>query len=124
MNFRGGSGSGVMTWFIQRVTGAVLVAMVLFHFALMHFIQSSHEITYAWVAERFSDPLWKVFDETFLILALWHGFFGIKMVVDDYVRSNGWRIFWLAVLYTFAFFLFVMGTITVVSFQVPEVAAG
>jgi len=117
MSYKGSSDSGVITWFLQRVTGAILLLMLLFHFLLMHFIVRSNEITYRWVAERFANPMWKVFDESFLILALWHGFYGFKMVADDYIRSNGWRIFALSVAFLLAFALFVLGSITIVSFQ-------
>jgi len=117
MSFKGSSNSGVITWFLQRVTGAVLLLMVLFHFVFMHFVTRSQDITYEWVAKRFSNPLWKVFDESFLLLALWHGFYGFKMVADDYIRSNGWRIFWVSLAFLLAFLLLVMGSITVISFQ-------
>lgn len=117
MSYKGSSNTGVLSWFFQRVSGAVLLAMLLFHFILMHFIVRSDEITYRWVAERFSDPLWKVFDESFLLLALWHGFYGFKMVADDYVRSDGWRLFLESLAFLLAFGLLVMGSITILSFQ-------
>jgi succinate dehydrogenase / fumarate reductase membrane anchor subunit len=117
MSFKGSSNSGLLSWFFQRVSGVVLLLMLLFHFFIMHFYVRSSDITYKWVADRFSNPLWKIFDEGFLILALWHGFYGFKMVADDYIRSNGARIFWVSFAFILASLLFLLGSVTILSFQ-------
>jgi len=117
MSFKGSANSGVMTLFVQRISGIVLLFMLLFHFFVMHFVVKSHDITYEWVARRFANPLWKVFDESFLILALWHAFYGFKMVADDYFRSNGVRIFFITLVFILTLALFLLGSITILTFR-------
>ncbi len=44
------------------------------------------------VAERWTNPLWKVFDFFLLLFALTHGMNGLRYIVDDYVHRPGWAV--------------------------------
>jgi succinate dehydrogenase / fumarate reductase membrane anchor subunit len=54
-----------------------------------------------------------------LILALFHGLNGLRILVDDYIHSKGWRIVSLSTLYTIAFVFFALGALVILTFQVP-----
>ncbi len=77
---------GVWGWLFQRVTGVILVAGLLIHFIVMHY-SGPEQITYQYVMERFSNPLWKLFDLAFLISVVYHGFNGLRGIVLEYVSS-------------------------------------
>ncbi len=77
---------GFWSWFIQRVTGVLLVAGLLVHFIIMHY-SGPEQITYAYVMARFSNPFWKLFDLLFLLSVIYHGFNGVWGIVLEYVSS-------------------------------------
>ena len=77
-------------WLSQRVTGAFLLAGVLFHFFFMHFT-GPEKITYDVVIQRLSSPWWKTFDIIFLSTAIFHGFNGFWGLVLEYVHGEKLR---------------------------------
>lgn len=101
-------------WWIQRLSGLLLFILLLWHFFLMHFANAG-ELTYEWVYKNFNDYyiFYRVEVILFLILALYHGLGGIRMVVMDFSISKGFEraIFWV---FLFAgAVLFLWGTITI-----------
>ncbi|MDP8986912.1 MAG: succinate dehydrogenase, partial [Actinomycetota bacterium] len=86
------------------------------HFALTHIINDVVETDAAFVAERWDNPLWRLFDWSLLALALLHGLNGVRWSIDDYVRSPAWRAGVKAVVYTGTGILFAYGTFTIVTF--------
>ena len=104
------------SWFFMRVSGLVLVFLALVHFALTHIINDVVETDAAFVAERWDNPLWRLFDWSLLALALLHGLNGVRWSIDDYVRSPAWRAGVKAVVYTGSGILFAYGTFTIVTF--------
>ncbi len=104
------------SWFFMRVSGLVLVFLALIHFALTHIINDVVETDAAFVAERWDNPLWRLFDWSLLALALLHGLNGVRWSIDDYVRSPAWRAGVKAVVYTGTGILFAYGTFTIVTF--------
>ncbi len=111
------SGLELYAWLFMRVSGIVLLLMALGHLAIMHLIHSVDEINFAFVASRWANPLWRLYDWLLLTLALVHGVDGLRVREDDYVRAAGWRVFCLVLLYAFTFLLFVVGTMAVTLFQ-------
>lgn len=77
---------GAWTWFLHRVTGVLLVAGLLAHFLIMHY-SGPEQITYAYVMQRFSNPLWKLFDIAFLLSVIYHGFYGIRGIALEYISA-------------------------------------
>ncbi len=104
------------SWFFMRVSGLVLVFLALVHFALTHVINDVVETDAAFVAERWDNPLWRLFDWSLLALALFHGLNGVRWSIDDYIRSPAWRAGVKAVVYTGSGILFAYGTFTIVTF--------
>jgi succinate dehydrogenase / fumarate reductase membrane anchor subunit len=100
----------------MRVSGLVLVFLALTHFAITHIINDVVETDAEFVAERWDNPLWRLFDWTLLALALAHGLNGLRWIIDDYVRSNGRRALVKSVLYTVTGVLFAYGTFTIVTY--------
>ena len=110
----------VWSWFFMRISGVILLFLVLIHLYIMHLIEDGvGRVSYDFVAERWANVGWKTFDWVMLVLALLHGVNGVRVVVNDYVRSDGARAAVKAVLYTIAGILLVLGTAVVVTFA-PE----
>lgn len=83
------SRSHALWWYTQRVSGALLVPLLVAHFWVEHFrsaILLRGDLTYAAILDRISTPLWQAIDIAFLILALIHGLYGLRSIVLDYGR--------------------------------------
>jgi succinate dehydrogenase / fumarate reductase membrane anchor subunit len=105
------------SWFFMRVSGLVLVFLALTHFAITHIIYDVVETDAAFVADRWDNPLWRLFDWSLLALALLHGLNGLRWSIDDYVASPGRRAWVKAAVYTLSAVLFAYGTFTIVTYR-------
>ena len=110
-------GLELYAWLFMRVSGVLLLLLALGHLAIMHLIHSVDEINFAFVAGRWANPLWRLYDWMLLTLALVHGFNGLRVMVDDYVRQAGWRMICLVAVYALTFFFLIAGSLVVLTFQ-------
>ena len=104
------------SWFFMRVTGLILLFLALAHFAITHIINDVVETDAEFVANRWDNPFWQVFDWLLLVLALLHGANGARWVVEDYVRRPGPRATAKYAVYALTAALLVYGTVTIVTF--------
>lgn len=102
-------------WTFMRVSGILIIPLVLGHLAMMHVIQGVFDITTAgvtpvgatavagsaanmsgtapeFVALRWNTMfagvfIWRIYDVGLLILAVIHGFSGLRYVVNDYAHN-------------------------------------
>lgn len=107
----------VFSWYFFRWTGVGLLVLVIVHLLLMHVATDVSSTTYDFVARRYQNPFWRVYDLTLLTLALLHGINGLRVIVDDYVSSNFWRLFSQSVLALTVLVFWLMGTMTIITFQ-------
>lgn len=101
----------------MRISGLVLVFLALIHFSLTHILNDVTDTDARFVARRWENPLWRLFDWALLVLALLHGLNGLRWIIDDYVRSPVKRAATKAVLYSVSFALLAYGTLTIVTFS-------
>jgi succinate dehydrogenase / fumarate reductase membrane anchor subunit len=76
-------------WYLQRITGALLVFLLIMHFWVEHFVSESlrrGDLTYDAIRARISNPVWQAIDIAFLLIALLHGLSGARNIVLDYSR--------------------------------------
>ncbi len=113
---RSGRSFETWSWFFMRLSGLALVFLALVHFSLTHIVNDVVETDSDFVARRWDNPLWRLFDWSLLALALLHGLNGLRWIIDDYVRRPRLRAFTKAGLYTLSGALFALGTFTIVAF--------
>ncbi|MDQ3679527.1 MAG: succinate dehydrogenase hydrophobic membrane anchor subunit [Actinomycetota bacterium] len=101
------------SWLFMRVSGLALVFLALTHFALTHIVTDVADTGSGFVAERWANPLWRLFDWALLTLALFHGLNGLRWIIDDYVRTASGRAVVKAGLYSLSLALFAYGTLTI-----------
>lgn len=75
--------SGSFSWVFQRITGLILVVVMIGHYILMHYTPESGH-TYDAVLARMQSNWYRVFDLTFVVLAMYHGLNGIWGIFRDY----------------------------------------
>lgn len=86
------------SWLFMRMSGIVLVVLVLGHLFIMNILDGGvHRIDWGFVAGRWASPFWQMWDLTMLWLAELHGANGLRTVINDYARKDGTR-FWLTML--------------------------
>ena len=79
-------------------------------------INQTGATNYAFVAHRWYNLGWRLFDWSLLALALAHGLNGLRLIIDDYVRRPAKRAATKATLYTLTGILFAYGTMVIFSF--------
>ena len=104
------------SWAFMRLSGLALLFLALIHFSITHIINDVVETDYDFVAERWHNPAWRLFDWLLLVLALGHGVNGLRWIVDDYVRSPSRNRAVKVVLYGLTGVLVVVGTLTILAF--------
>lgn len=118
--FAGSSNTGAMSWFFQRISGLLLVVLLLLHFGLIHGTEVDeelHQVTYKPVAERLASSAWKTLDLAFLFLAVFHGLNGLWMVLGDYVQRAWARNTLFTFVCILGFILLILGSVTILSFK-------
>ncbi|MCK4304822.1 MAG: succinate dehydrogenase, hydrophobic membrane anchor protein [Candidatus Eisenbacteria sp.] len=118
MRDRGIGSGGVMGWFFQRLTGIVLVPVLLVHLLTMHRYHD-HGLAWEQVTNLMINPYWKALEITFLVLALYHAFNGLYALFQDYVKSSGVRLVLFSLTVLGGLVLFIVGVVTVLSIQSP-----
>ena len=106
------------SWLFMRVSGIVLVFLVLGHLLIMNILDGGvQRINFAFVAGRWSSPFWQAWDVIMLWLAMLHGTNGLRTIVNDYATGNKTR-FWLKMLlYVAAAFTIILGTLVIFTFD-------
>jgi succinate dehydrogenase / fumarate reductase membrane anchor subunit len=85
-----------VAWYMQRITGAALVPLLIAHFWVEHFMSATllrADLTYA-------NPWWQAIDIGFLVIALYHGLNGLYGIVLDYGKIGPRAARFAAVLFT------------------------
>jgi succinate dehydrogenase / fumarate reductase membrane anchor subunit len=100
----------------MRLSGLALVFLALVHFMITHVLNDVVRSDHAFVARRWDNPLWRLFDWSLLALALLHGLNGLRWISDDYLRRPRLRATAQAALYVVSGALFLWGTFTILAF--------
>jgi succinate dehydrogenase / fumarate reductase membrane anchor subunit len=110
-------GFELFSWYFFRISGLALLFLAIFHVVIMHVVNTVDEIDYAFVADRWGSPFWKVYDFLLLTLALLHGINGARLSIEDYVRSSGWRVVAHTTLWMIALIFMIIGGLAIATFD-------
>jgi succinate dehydrogenase / fumarate reductase, membrane anchor subunit len=104
-------------WIFMRASGVVLVVLIFGHLFVNLFAgEGVKAIDFAFVAGKFSDPFWKVWDTLLLWLALIHGGNGMRTLVNDYARGRV-RVILLSAIALSTVVLITLGTLVIYTFD-------
>ncbi len=118
---RPGAGFALWSWFFMRVSGVVMLFLVVFHLLWMHLVIGLDNITFETIAERWTGSLgafWRLYDLLLLFFAFTHGMNGVRWVIEDYVHSRGWRLALTTLLWVLYIALLGAGSYIIFTFQV------
>ena len=84
-----------INWYLQRITGAALLVLLIMHFWVEHFtaeVRTPAGLTFEVIQARFfRNPWFVAVDITFLFIALYHGLNGIRNICLDYTWGTRFR---------------------------------
>jgi succinate dehydrogenase / fumarate reductase membrane anchor subunit len=103
-----------LSWLFMRVSGVALLFLALGHLLVQHITSSVYVLSVDWVALRWANLGWRVYDAFLLGLALIHGLNGLRFVVDDYVLNPGLNRLFKYLIVIAGAALIVVGSITII----------
>lgn len=112
-----GGGFETFSWYFFRISGLALVFLAIIHLFLNHVTTDVACTSYQLIALRYHNPFWRLYDWLLLTLALLHGMNGLRIVIDDYVSTRGWRLTLQSTIGVLTLVFFLLGTITLITFQ-------
>lgn len=105
-------------WAFMRVSGVLLIFLVLGHFAVMHLMDGGvNRVNAAFVAQRWANFGWRVYDFLMLTLAMGHGVWGMRTVLLDFVHRPTRRFWALVCLYVLSGVILALGALVLFTFQ-------
>jgi succinate dehydrogenase / fumarate reductase membrane anchor subunit len=105
-------------WIYMRVSGVALIILVLGHlFANLWVGEGIKAINFAFVAGKWADPFWQVWDLLMLWLALIHGTNGMRTIVNDYAEREKTRKTLVWILWATCAALIMLGTLVIFTFD-------
>ena len=80
-------------WLFMRVSGVLLIVLIFGHlFVNLVAGRGIQAIDFAFVAGKWSNPLWQLWDLIMLWLAMAHGTNGVRTIINDYAERPGARL--------------------------------
>jgi succinate dehydrogenase / fumarate reductase membrane anchor subunit len=114
-------GFELLAWYWMRISGLLLVFLALGHLFITHIIYNVESINYAFVASRWAAPktgfIWRIWDLTMISLAMFHGFNGLRQVLDEYVINPGRRVVVHTLIWSCMFALLGIGSYAILMFE-------
>jgi succinate dehydrogenase / fumarate reductase membrane anchor subunit len=107
-----------IAWLFMRASGVLLIVLVFGHLYINLFTgEGIKAIDFAFVAGKWADPFWQVWDTLMLWLALIHGTNGMRTLVNDYSEREGVRKLLNTSLWTVCILLIILGTLVTTTFD-------
>jgi succinate dehydrogenase / fumarate reductase, membrane anchor subunit len=104
-------------WLYMRVSGVLLVVLIFGHLFTNLFLgQGVRAIDWGFVAGKWANPFWQVWDGLLLWLALIHGGNGMRTLINDYTRGRV-RLVLLTLLVIVVAGLIILGTLVLTTFD-------
>jgi succinate dehydrogenase / fumarate reductase membrane anchor subunit len=114
-----GGGFELAAWYFMRLSGVALFFLALTHFSVQHFLSDPKDQTAQWIfSNAWNSVLRRGLDWLMLLIVLAHMILGMRTVSMDYFKG-GKRTIVLSLLYLAGAFVFMMGTIVVMTVKLP-----
>ena len=115
---RGAGNSQLYGWLFMRMSGVVLLVLVFGHlFVNLMMGEGIKQIDFAFVAGKWANPFWQVWDFAMLWLALLHGGNGMRTIINDYSEKDSTRLWLTGLLYGAVAVTLLIGTLTITTFD-------
>ena len=114
----GGGNFELNSWLFMRGSGLLLLVLVFGHlFVNLMLGEGIHQIDFAFVAGKWANPFWQVWDLAMLWLAMLHGGNGLRTIINDYAVRADTRFALKTLLYFGTLVVIVLGTLVIFTFD-------
>lgn len=114
----------LFAWLFMRLSGIVLVVLIFGHlFVNLWLGDGVNAIDFGFVAGKWANPFWQIWDLVMLWLAMVHGTNGMRTIIADYAERPGTRIALQVVLYVASAIIITLGTLVIFTFEPCPVGA-
>ena len=108
----------MLAWLFMRASGVLLLILVFGHlFVNLWLGEGVKGIDFAFVAGKWTNPFWQVWDLLMLWLGLLHGGNGVRTIINDYARGPRLRFTLKALLLFAVVITIVLGTLVIFTFN-------
>lgn len=118
---RPAGGFELFAWFFMRISGLLLVFLAVGHLFIMHILNNVETVNYVFIATRWGDPktgwVWRLWDLSMINLAVFHGFNGLRQVLDEYIVGRGRRVVAHTLIWTLTAGLLILGSYAILMFE-------
>jgi succinate dehydrogenase / fumarate reductase membrane anchor subunit len=105
-------------WVFMRASGVILLVLIFGHlFVNLWAGGGVKAIDFGFVAGKWANPIWQVWDLLMLWLAMIHGTNGVRTIINDYAERDGVRLTLKALLYLAFAIVVLLGTLVIFSFD-------
>jgi succinate dehydrogenase / fumarate reductase membrane anchor subunit len=104
-------------WMYMRISGAVLIVPIFGHLIVNLWDKGVGAIDFAFVAGKWTNPFWQVWDVLMLWLALIHGTNGMRTITNDYAEKEWVRKTLNVSLWVVCGALIILGTLVATTFD-------
>jgi len=106
------------SWLFMRGSGLLLVVLVFGHLYVNLMLgEGIRAIDFGFVAGKWANPFWQVWDLAMLWLAQLHGANGLRTIINDYATKPMTKFTLKALLYFASFLVIALGTLVVFTFD-------
>lgn len=75
-------------YMFMRLSGIALLFLAVGHVTIQLLLNDVHNLTLQFVANQWDDWGWKAYDSLLLILAVPHGYNGLRNILEDYIHNE------------------------------------
>jgi len=106
------------TWLFMRASGVILLVLIFGHlFVNLVAGDGVKAIDFGFVAGKWANPFWQVWDLAMLWLAMLHGCNGLRTIINDYAVRLNTRFALKTLLYFGTLVVIVLGTLVIFTFD-------
>ena len=108
----------LFAWLFMRISGVFLVILIFGHLIVNLWMgEGVQGLDFGFVAGKWANPFWQVWDLLMLWLGMIHGANGVRTIISDYARGPRMRLFLMACLWVASVVTIVLGTLVILTFD-------
>jgi succinate dehydrogenase / fumarate reductase membrane anchor subunit len=111
------------SWVFMRISGLLLIFMALYHLVWWNLLVGVEHLSAELVLERWSNPLWRLFNVALAAFAMLHGLNGARYSIEDYTRKPGTRKAVKAIVYGIVLLALAWGIFALLTYDFSDAAA-
>ena len=111
-------------YMFMRLSGVALLFLAVGHVMIQLILNDVHNLTLQFVADQWSSWGWRAYDSLLLILAVPHGYNGLRNILEDYIHNERLMRIISVLLTVFVIVTVIWSLIAIITFDPNSVPRG